>query len=436
MGISENVTGSLRAQEHGHQPIVYGISAYESNAMKSSNPHSGIYQAETARTIDLNGGSPACNQGGMAVVCATTEMTPKTDEDGVSFSLRSRDYKDPQVVCIEGNGSRPSHKGDGYAESETMYTRNSTEHHAVCAEPIPINTMVGTRTTDENRTTFGIGSSGDPQFTLSSAHSHAVAVENHPADSRVKISEDGMVQTLSGRMGTGGGNVPMVMEQQVFSEVAACLNAQDGRGGVHSQKMADPEGNFVLEPVCIGNGQAHIANHLTEGVSQTLNCMHDPMPVMTYGLDRASFNQGKNAKYDFSIEEEKIGAQVARGPGAVCNSVVRRLTPLECERLQGFPDHYTDIGDWTDSKGKKHKGDSDSPRYKALGNSIALPFWQWMVERMMKVLNVEEPTMASLFDGIGGFPLVFKRCGCIPVWASEIEEFPIAVTKIRFPEYD
>ena len=111
---------------------------------------------------------------------------------------------------------------------------------------------------------------------------------------------------------------------------------------------------------------------------------------------------------------------------------VRRLTPLECERLQGFPDGWTDIGDWTDSKGKRHR-DADSPRYKALGNSIALPFWYWMAQRMRLYLG-EEATMASLFDGIGGFPLVFSRAGFIPVWASEIEEFPIAVTKVRFPE--
>ena len=118
------------------------------------------------------------------------------------------------------------------------------------------------------------------------------------------------------------------------------------------------------------------------------------------------------------------------------DSVVRRLTPLECERLQGFPDGWTDIGEWTDTKGKKHK-DADSPRYKALGNSIALPFWEWMAERICNQLRkdgVEQPTMASLFDGIGGFPLVFSRAGCIPLWASEIEEFPIAVTKKRFGE--
>ena len=118
------------------------------------------------------------------------------------------------------------------------------------------------------------------------------------------------------------------------------------------------------------------------------------------------------------------------------NLVVRRLTPLECERLQGFPDGWTDIGEWVDSKGKVHKP-SDTPRYKALGNSIALPFWEWLAHRMVDQLRkdgVEEPKMASLFDGISGFPLVYSRCGCEPVWASEIEEFPIAVTKKRFPE--
>lgn len=118
------------------------------------------------------------------------------------------------------------------------------------------------------------------------------------------------------------------------------------------------------------------------------------------------------------------------------DAIVRRLTPKECERLQGFPDDWTNLGEWIDSNGKKHK-DADSPRYKALGNSIALPFWEWMAKRMVKHLKkngVVNPTMASLFDGIGGFPLAFSRAGCKPVWASEIEEFPIAVTKIRFPE--
>lgn len=85
---------------------------------------------------------------------------------------------------------------------------------------------------------------------------------------------------------------------------------------------------------------------------------------------------------------------------SVCrqNTVVRRLTPLECERLQGYPDGWTDIGEWTDSKGKKHK-DADSPRYKALGNSIAVPFWFWLLRRISA--QYERPaTLGSLFDGI------------------------------------
>ena len=114
--------------------------------------------------------------------------------------------------------------------------------------------------------------------------------------------------------------------------------------------------------------------------------------------------------------------------------IVRRLTPLECERLQGYPDGWTDIGEWVDSKGKKHK-DADSPRYKALGNSIALPPWKWVLKRLCACYE-RDATMASLFDGIGGFPYIWEQLNgkgsCL--WASEIEEFPMAVTKVRFGE--
>lgn len=118
----------------------------------------------------------------------------------------------------------------------------------------------------------------------------------------------------------------------------------------------------------------------------------------------------------------------------VQNMVVRRLTPMECERLQGFSDHWTDIGEWRDSKGKLRKP-SDSPRYKALGNSIALPFWDFLAKRI-SAQYLRPVTMGSLFDGIGGFPLVFERHNGKGTarWASEIEEFPIAVTKLHFGE--
>ena len=159
-------------------------------------------------------------------------------------------------------------------------------------------------------------------------------IENHPNDSRVRLKEDGVVQTLSGRMGTGGGNTPMVLNQHSATQTA-----------------------------------------------------------------------------------------------------IRRLTPLECERLQGFPDGWTDIGEWVDTNGKMHKESTDSARYKALGNSIAIPFWFWLLRRISA--QYERPaTLGSLFDGIGGFPLCWERCNGkgTALWASEIEEFPIAVTKRRFPD--
>ena len=139
------------------------------------------------------------------------------------------------------------------------------------------------------------------------------------------------------------------------------------------------------------------------------------------------------------VFSEDEGSQRRNGPsneggGQGMETAVRRLTPLECERLQGFPDGWTDIGEWTDTKGKKHK-EADSPRYKALGNSIATPFWFYLLRRISA--QYERPaTLGSLFDGIGGFPYCWEKCNGegTAIWASEIEEFPIAVTKYHFPE--
>lgn len=114
--------------------------------------------------------------------------------------------------------------------------------------------------------------------------------------------------------------------------------------------------------------------------------------------------------------------------------IVRRLTPTEDERLQGFPSGWTDIGDWIDENGKKHKT-SDAARYKALGNSIALPQWYWIFQKMKPYIG-ENPTLGSLFDGIGGFPLVFQSTygEGTAIWGSEIDSFCVAVTKKHFPE--
>lgn len=159
-------------------------------------------------------------------------------------------------------------------------------------------------------------------------------------------------------------------------------------------------------------------------------------------IERKTFNEQSFSCYKESDKCSTLKAKAGNiGNGSECliaekaiRWIVRRLTPVECERLQGYPDGYTDIGDWTDSKGKKHKY-ADSPRYKALGNSIALPQWFWLVQKMRPYLK-EKPTLGSLFDGLGGFPLVWQRAygDGTARWASEIEEFPMAVTKRRFGE--
>ena len=282
--------------------------------------------------------------------------------------------------------------------------------------------------------------------------------------------------TLSARCGTGGNNTPAVVttyskskraqsdsdfETWQESDKANTLNAFD-TGDVRTTEA-------VVYVVDQGGGKS--ACDVREGTSPTLTTTHDGAPVIA--LDRASYNQGKNAQYDFEISDKGINSPlVAKGPGAVCYSfdpgasrdvgtlfieevaktltngtcpghhdgvviatplryIVRRLTPLECERLQGYPDGWTDIGDWTDTNGKKRQT-SDAARYKALGNSIALPPWKWVLKRLCACYE-RDATMASLFDGIGGFPYLWEQLNgkgtCL--WASEIEEFPIAVTKKR-----
>lgn len=193
------------------------------------------------------------------------------------------------------------------------------------------------------------------------------------------------VPSLQARMGTGGNQVPLTYQMQGFgdyrqADVSSACKQRDYKDSTDLVVGIDEECNAYIEQY--GTLRAHASG----GAEETL--MH--------------------------------------------RMVVRRLTPLECERLQGFPDGWTDIGDYTDSTGKKRKT-SDSARYKALGNSIALPFWRWMFGRMAAYLP-EGATLGSLFDGIGGFPLCWEdvQGAGTAAWASEIEEFPIAVTKKRF----
>lgn len=323
---------------------------------------------------------------------------------------------------------------------------------------------------------------------MSTGRNGVMVLENHPADSRVTVSDDGKVQTLTSRMGTGGNNVPLVMkircgcegggkgpliqtdksatlatnnDQTLFVPAVFGICAKDS----NAMKSDNPNSGFYKadttrtldanggNPSCNQGGMAVVAlegngarpshqgrGYSEEDVSFTLNATEQH--GVAYGIDRAAYNQGQGAKFNPCIESELEPPMVARGPGAVAHPVystsknsyhttaeedivntlvatdykdpptvteepyyiVRRLTPTECARLQGFPDWWCadlgteepseeDVAFWrevyethravtgsasrpkTDAQIVKWLKDphADSAEYKLWGNGVALP---------------------------------------------------------------
>lgn len=219
------------------------------------------------------------------------------------------------------------------------------------------------------------------------------------------------------RSETAGANGSGVKENQSYT-----LNTVDRPAVAYKVFDARGNGNGKTVPTITGDHESRVTDYTA---------------IIT---ERQTFSEQSYSYYKKSDKCSTMKAKAGNvGNGSECliaekaiHWVVRRLTPTECERLQGYPDGWTDIGEWTDTKGKKHKA-ADSPRYKALGNSIALPQWFWIAQKMKQYLPAGA-TLGSLFDGIGGFPLVWETTygKGTARWASEIEEFPIAVTKRRF----
>ena len=268
------------------------------------------------------------------------------------------------------------------------------------------------------------------------------------------VTQNGVCPTLPASMGLGGGYVPMITDHPADRPVVFENHAQDARykeaptcsptvvarwgtGGGNTPLVAVPG---QVTSYGIGNGQAHA--YASKEKSGTLDTMHDAQAVaieysgcLNPWDTQARRVYGEDGAFPALPSRGTAGGnQQAVLAGQRTRWIVRRLTPTECERLQGYPDGWTDIGEWVDTKGKKHKP-ADSPRYKALGNSIALPQWFWIAQKMKSYMG-DGAKLGSLFDGIGGFPLVWETTYGTGTarWASEIEEFPIAVTKKHFPE--
>lgn len=281
---------------------------------------------------------------------------------------------------------------------------------------------------------------------------------------QISIRTDGKSPTLRAEM---HGNIPVVLQAAGFKAGnGAKANGIGWQKEVSPPLVASPSGTNQVPAVVYdarGNGDGQTVNTVT-GDHNSRITDYTSVVVETKVYDRQKYGiyaaTGKASTLKANGYKD-VGDMVVAGldcrngreNGDLCGTLqskpnggfsynvthpvrighlVRRLTPTECERLQGFPDGWTDIGDWVDSKGKKHK-EAASPRYKALGNSIAIPPWKWVLKRLCACYE-RDATMASLFDGIGGFPYIWEQLNgkgsCL--WASEIEEFPMAVTKLRF----
>lgn len=309
-------------------------------------------------------------------------------------------------------------------------------------EAIPINTQIATRYISMGeRTGIGIGEDGDPAYTLQANHEHGVCYC--------------IAGNIIDRSETAGANGSGVKENQSYT-----LNTVDRPAVAYKVFDARGNGDGRTCPTITGDHENRITDYTAIAIErQTFNeqsFSHYKESDKCSTLKAKAGNIGNGSEslvvektsiavdgYNGAVTGEKTASLTCKNDGSSSGPlvaektirwIVRRFTPVECERLQGFPDNYSNIGDWTDSKGKKHKY-ADSPRYKALGNSIALPQWFWMVQRMRPYLK-EKPTLGSLFDGLGGFPLVWQRAygEGTARWASEIESFCVAVTKRRFGE--
>ena len=397
---------------------------------------------------------------GNTVDRATNQNGTRVRENG-SFTVNTVDrhavaYKVP-VLNDQGGG-----KMDVSYDVVGTLRANAKGHDPIVIDALPFDTTQLTSPQNGSNPHWG-----DPCHPLAaSAHTPAAVIrisdEKMPIQPVVlesnqvhaTVTQNGICPTLPASMGLGGGYVPMITDHPADRPVVFENHAQDARykeaptcsptgydrwgtGGGNTPIVAMPE---RVTSYGIGNGQAHA--YASKEKSGTLDTMHDAQAVaieysgcLNPWDTQARRVYGEDGTFPALPSRETAGGnQQAVLAGQRTRWIVRRLTPTECERLQGYPDGWTDIGEWVDTKGKKHKP-ADSPRYKALGNSIALPQWFWIAQKMKSYMG-DGAKLGSLFDGIGGFPLVWETTYGTGTarWASEIEEFPIAVTKKHFPE--
>lgn len=366
----------------------------------------GAGTADRAFTLKIRSG---CEGGGKGALVQTEKSaTLSTLQDQTLFVAEPP--KAYSFDSLASNSMKSSNPHSGCREVEIAKTLDTSPPDSAknqggiaILDVLPFDTTQITSPQNGNNPHFG-----DPCHPLAAtAHPPAVVCLNHinPVAEPLIYDARGNGDGITSPTMTGDHNSRVTDYTAITLQgdtVAGALLARDYK----SPGRADSLGRVIAQPV-----GADLYNGTLTG---------DKAVTLTTATGQGGANTGPSV-----IEK-------------IIRWIVRRLTPTECERLQGYPDGWTDLGEWVDSKGKTHK-DADTPRYKALGNSIALPQWYYVLGGIADRLP-DNATLGSLFDGIGGFPYVWAQLHAgrkeLCVWASEIEEFPIAVTKKWFPEVE
>lgn len=345
-----------------------GFNPYEPGGVKTLNP--GL--AGTLITGDKN------------YVCEVYEnhqTDARTQEVDVALTMGATHNaqaanNNPLVVAIDmdknksTNADKPVRKGGagfGVSEKGASYTLTARDQHAVA---YAIDSMGSNAMKSKNPKSGCRQVECAPTLTTVDSdpvkHQGGTAVvaflPGNSKKARSVAAEEEVSPTLMRTQGESGNEVAVAAEVVgVFDMGARKTGAGTDTSGVSPTVLAqhgtDPHA------VCIGfdSQMGGMNTSPKPNLSETLAVSHQC--GVAIGLDRASFNQGKNAKFGFAVEY-----------------IVRRLTPLECERLQGLPDGYTRIP----YRGKSADECPDSPRYKALGNGWAVNCARWICQRIQK----------------------------------------------------
>lgn len=378
-------------------------------------------EAPTSYAVRIRGG---CDGGGKGALV----QTEKSGTLGTG--------NDQTIFCLQGNGidraDTAGCNGKGWRE-DACYTLNTIDRPAVCAEVVCMTPWdaQSQRVYDGNGVSPTLSSSEN-----SGLNREAVLCAGFKAGQGAQAGGIGYGEEVSPTLAaapSGTNQTPAVMAFDT-TQITSKENGSQPEFGKPCHTL-----NANAHVPCVALDMTHACDVIRECGEQVpalqarMGTGGNQVPL-TYQMN--GFGDYRAAEVESSCKQRDFKDSTDL---VITHMVVRRLTPMECERLQGFPDGWTDIGDWvkTDKRGReiKVKGSADSPRYKALGNSIALPFWDWMLRRMARYLP-EDATLGSLFDGIAGFPLIWERIHGRGTarWASESEPFPIAVTKKWFGE--